>query len=43
MEHHLTIKYTVFNDINELPESAQKTNERSCKGAGECLRSLFGF
>lgn len=31
MEHHLTIKYTVFNDISEMPESAQKLMKEAVK------------
>ncbi len=43
MEHHLTIKYTVFNDINELPESAQKLMKEAVKARENAYAPYSAF
>ncbi len=43
MEHHLTIKYTVFNDINELPESAQKLMKEAVKSRENAYAPYSAF
>ncbi len=43
MEHHLTIKYTVFDDINELPESAQKLMKEAVKARENAYAPYSAF
>lgn len=43
MEHHLTIKYSVFNDINELAESAQKLMKEAIKARENAYAPYSAF
>ncbi|GIM49004.1 cytidine deaminase [Capnocytophaga stomatis] len=43
MEHCLTIKYTIFNDFDELPESAKNLMKEAIKARENAYAAYSGF